>query len=235
MIVRSTIIDSEVTGVGVCGLAGAVPELVGAGLGYLRVRLLSTPAVLAIMALQAGLLAQKDSLTPLLAILISVGIPDVRFHEKVQTSFSKVQPGARQSLWNRMEGHIFHRISCSSRQFLPPPLPRCFPVVLGPSGMLTDEGWMDGWQGVFNVVGDIFLIKGMKMGVVGAAWATTAAQVPHSTHHTRFITSPNRLVEEKQCARAVTCNPLPPPLHAHAVRRACRLDAAGLHGKEAAD
>lgn len=54
---------------------GAVPELVLAGQDYLRVRVLSSPATLVIMALQAGLLAQKDSFTPLLAILISVSSP----------------------------------------------------------------------------------------------------------------------------------------------------------------
>jgi len=90
-----------ISGEAALAATGSVPELLQAGLGYLRIRLLSCPAVLCTMVLQAGLLAQKDSVTPLLAVLISGG---------------------------------------------------------------------------FNIVGDIFLIRTMKMGLAGAAWATTAAQ-----------------------------------------------------------
>ncbi len=76
---------------------GAVPELLPVAAGYLAVRIWACPAVLATTVLQSGLLAQRDSFTCLLAVLISAAV---------------------------------------------------------------------------NVVGDIWLICQMKMGLVGAAWAT---------------------------------------------------------------
>jgi Na+-driven multidrug efflux pump len=76
---------------------GAVPELLAAAGGYLAVRIWACPAVLATTVLQSGLLAQRDSVTCLLAVIISAAV---------------------------------------------------------------------------NVVGDIWLICHMKMGLVGAAWAT---------------------------------------------------------------
>ena len=50
---------------------GAVPEILSAAGGYLLVRIWACPAVLATTVLQAGLLAQRDSVTCLLAVVVS--------------------------------------------------------------------------------------------------------------------------------------------------------------------
>ena len=76
---------------------GAVHEILEPAGKYLLVRIWACPAVLATAVLQSGLLAQRDSVTCMLAVVVSA---------------------------------------------------------------------------TFNVVGDIFLITVMKMGLVGAAWAT---------------------------------------------------------------
>ena len=49
-------------------LTGCVPELVPRSTAYLRVRAVGSPVVLASMVAQAGLLAQRDSATPLRAV-----------------------------------------------------------------------------------------------------------------------------------------------------------------------
>lgn len=50
---------------------GCVPELIPHAVAYLQIRALAQPAVLISMVLQAGLLAQGDSLTPAKAILLA--------------------------------------------------------------------------------------------------------------------------------------------------------------------
>jgi len=52
----------------IIGATGALSQLVGVAAGYARVRALSLPATLMTMVLQSGLLAQKDTSTPLKAI-----------------------------------------------------------------------------------------------------------------------------------------------------------------------
>ena len=49
-------------------LTGCVPELIPRSTAYLRVRAVGSPVVLASMVAQAGLLAQRDSATPLRAV-----------------------------------------------------------------------------------------------------------------------------------------------------------------------
>lgn len=53
---------------------GAVPEMLAAAGGYLLVRIWACPAVLATTVLQSGLLAQRDSLTCLLAVVVSAAL-----------------------------------------------------------------------------------------------------------------------------------------------------------------
>eukprot|EP00891_Asterochloris_glomerata_P002016 jgi/Astpho2/2016/e_gw1.00038.121.1_t len=51
-------------------LTGAAAELVGPSVSYLKIRAWSAPAVLITMVAQSGLLAQKDSLTPLIWVVV---------------------------------------------------------------------------------------------------------------------------------------------------------------------
>ena len=59
-------------GPNVVQLTGCVPELVPVSTAYLRVRAFGSPVVLASMVAQAGLLAQRDSATPLQAVSLAV-------------------------------------------------------------------------------------------------------------------------------------------------------------------
>ena len=53
---------------------GCVAELIPAAVAYLRIRALAQPVVLSSMVVQAGLLAQQDSVTPLQAITLACAI-----------------------------------------------------------------------------------------------------------------------------------------------------------------
>eukprot|EP00879_Flechtneria_rotunda_P031708 GHRR01034662.1.p1 GENE.GHRR01034662.1~~GHRR01034662.1.p1 ORF type:complete len:291 (+),score=73.47 GHRR01034662.1:577-1449(+) len=53
---------------------GADPALVALGSAYMRIRAFAQPAVLTTMVCQAGLLAQQDSNTPALTVLLSVSV-----------------------------------------------------------------------------------------------------------------------------------------------------------------
>ena len=80
---------------------GAVPELLAAAGGYLLVRIWACPAVLATTVLQSGLLAQRDSFTCLLAVLISAAfnvVGDIVF-------ITKLNMGLVGAAWATMLGN----------------------------------------------------------------------------------------------------------------------------------
>ncbi|KAK9830568.1 hypothetical protein WJX72_012538 [[Myrmecia] bisecta] len=53
---------------------GCAPAILQPALTYLRIRAWAAPAVLLLMVAQSGLLAQKDSFTPLLGVLVQCGL-----------------------------------------------------------------------------------------------------------------------------------------------------------------
>ena len=80
---------------------GAVPEMLAAAGGYLLVRIWACPAVLATTVLQSGLLAQRDSFTCLLAVVVSAAfnvVGDIVF-------ITKMNMGLVGAAWATMLGN----------------------------------------------------------------------------------------------------------------------------------